>query len=275
MMMVFGWRSSFLIFAFFGVIWSIVWYFSYQDPHKHTKVSEEELAFIGQDVDNQEVKNSNADISTWDLLTYRKIWGMSFGFFSYNYLKNFFLTWFPSYLIAERGFSFIKVGFVALIPPVCAIIAELLVGHLTDKLIEKGVSVTYARKLPLCLGMMLSSIIILAVFTESPVWTMFFLSLSYASIISASTGIWSIPGDIAPSKNMVGRIGGIQNTFSNIAGIVAPIITGFLYEITGSFALPLLISGILAVLGAFSYWFVVGELKPLNATPLDRKLHVS
>lgn len=258
-----GWRPSFLIFSAMGIVWSAVWYIYYRDPSQHSKISAEETAFIKVGDEKKEDSAARSNISIWHLMSYRKIWGMSLGFFSYNYLKNFFLTWFPSYLIAERGFSFMKVGFVALIPPICAIVAELLVGHLTDVLIKRGVSVTYARKVPLCLGMLLSSVIIFATFTESPVWTIFFLSLSYASVISASTGIWAIPGDVAPTHDTVGRIGGIQNTFSNIAGIVAPIITGALFGITGSFTLPLIVSGIIAIIGALSYWFIVGELKPL------------
>lgn len=263
MMLSLGWRPSFLLFALIGLIWSIVWYAYYREPQEHEAVSRAEMTLIANGAGSTTEEDFTTSI--WELMRYRKIWGMALGFFCYNYLKNFFLTWFPSYLIAERGFSFMKVGFVALIPPICAIVAELLVGHLTDTLIKKGVSVTYARKIPLCIGMLLSSVIILATFTSSPVLTVALLSLSYASVISASTGIWAIPGDVAPSSRDTGKIGGIQNTFSNIAGIVAPIITGALFGMTGSFALPLIISGVLAILGAFSYWFIVGELKPLTA----------
>ena len=112
--------------------------------------------------------------------------------------------------------------------------------------------------------MLLSSVIIGAVFAQSAMVAIVLLSISYAAVISASTGIWAIPGDIAQHKNQVGTIGGIQNTFSNIAGIVAPIITGWLFGITHSFVLPLTISGVLAIVGAASYWFVVGELKPIS-----------
>lgn len=267
LMMKIGWRPAFLLFSAVGILWSLVWYYYYRDPSEHSKISANERNHINEGISENGLRSN---ISIWQLMRYRKIWGMALGFFSYNYLKNFFLTWFPSYLIAERGFSFMKVGFVAMIPPICAIIAELLVGHLTDTLIKRGVRVTYARKIPLCVGMLLSSVIIFATFTESPMWTMFFLSLSYASVISASTGIWSIPGDIAPTKDTVGRIGGIQNTFSNIAGIVAPIITGALFGMTGSFTVPLIVSGIIAIIGALSYWFIVGELKPLTL-PINSK----
>jgi len=256
-----GWRFSFQLFSVIGIVWSIVWYLYYRDPEDHKFVSKAELNYINEGVINTQSDTKN--ISIWTLLKHRQIWGMSLGFFCYNYLKNFFLTWFPSYLVTERGFTLIKVGIVALIPPFCAIIGELIAGHLTDKMISNGVNLTLARKLPLCIGMLLSSVIIVAVFTTNPVVAVILLTISYTSIISASTGIWAIPGDIAQNKNQVGRIGAIQNTFSNIAGIVAPIITGYIFGITHSFVIPLIISGVLAIIGAMSYWFIVGELKPL------------
>jgi ACS family glucarate transporter-like MFS transporter len=124
--------------------------------------------------------------------------------------------------------------------------------------------VTVARKLPLCIGFLLSTVIVFSIFVKDPIIAIVLLTISYTAVISASTGIWGIPGDIAPNKNYVGRIGGVQNTFSNMAGIIAPIVTGWLYGVTHSFVLPLIISGTLAIVGAYSYWFIVVELKPLK-----------
>lgn len=263
MIVAYGWRSAFMAIAGVGFIWAAIWYFFYREPEDHKHVSQKELAHIqsGQVVS---ATLSNAKISVGTLLKHRQIWGMILGFFCYNYVKNFFLTWFPSYLVAERGFTFLTVGFVAFIPPVCAITAELLVAHLTDTLVEHKVSVTIAHKAPLCIGMLLSSVIIVGVFVQSAVLALIFLSIAYAAVISASTGIWAIPGFIAHNKNQVGTIGGVQNTFSNMAGIIAPIVTGTLFATTHSFVIPLVISGTLAIVGASSYWFIVGKLEPLK-----------
>lgn len=259
-----GWRFSFLAFGLLGIFWSLIWYRYYREPEAHPTLSKKEFLFITNGINTKTLRSHKKKLPILTFLKYRQIWGMCLGFFCYNYLKNFFLTWFPSYLVAERGFSLIKVGIYALIPPMCAIIGELTAGYITDKLIQRGVSVTIARKLPLCIGMLTSSVIIGAVLVPNAIMAIVLLSISYTAVISASTGIWSIPGDIANNKDQVGRIGGIQNTFSNIAGIVAPIITGTLFGITHSFVLPLIISGLLAILGAFSYWFIVGEIKPLK-----------
>lgn len=253
MIVAYGWRSAFFAIAVVGFIWAAIWYFFYREPEEHKHVSEKELAHI-QSGNIISANLSTGKISVGELLKHKQIWGMILGFF---------LTWFPSYLVAERGFTFLTVGFVAFIPPLCAITAELLVAHLTDTLVEHKIPITIAHKAPLCIGMLLSSIIIAGVFVQSPILAIIFLSISYASVISASTGIWAIPGFIAHNKNQVGTIGGVQNTFSNMAGIIAPIVTGTLFATTHSFVLPLVISGILAIVGASSYWFIVGELKPL------------
>ncbi|OGH84468.1 MAG: hypothetical protein A2488_00315, partial [Candidatus Magasanikbacteria bacterium RIFOXYC12_FULL_32_21b] len=233
LMVTFGWRYSFAIFSILGIIWSIVWFSYYRDPEEFKSLSNEEKAILPiQKNKEPDVKVKNQILT---LLKNRKIIGISIGFFCYNYLKSFFLTWFPTYLVMEKGFSLIKVGFVAMIPPLVAILGELYVGYLTDKMISKNINVSFARKIPLCLGMLISSVIIFSVFAESIWMAMLLLTISYTALISASPGIWAIPGDLSRTKNMVGTIGGIQNTFSNMAGIIAPIMTGFLLDRTGSF----------------------------------------
>lgn len=260
LMIHYGWRVSFVIFSLVGIIWSLVWFVYYRDPENFKGLSPQEAANIHKAKPKSD-KTSKKSLRFF--LSNRKIIGISLGFFCYNYLKNFFLTCFPSYLVLERDFSLIKVGIIAMIPPAVAIVSELMSGYLTDKMIIKNVDVTIARKIPLCMGMLLSSVIILSVFANSVWLAVVLLTISYASLISASPGIWAIPGDLSKSSNNVGTIGGIQNTFSNMAGIVAPIITGFLIDLTGSFTAPIVLSGVIAVIGAASYWFIVGKLEPI------------
>lgn len=243
----YGWRYTFYASGFLGLVWFIVWF---------KKFSIKPKPVDGFAVNNIELFRK--------LLKSRKMVGVCLGFFCYNYLKNFFLTWFPSYLAVEKQFSFLEVGIVSFIPPVVAIVSENITGYYIDKSIKKGIAVTYARKIPLCLGMILSSVIIVTLFTENIYLILLFVTLSYASLISASPSIWSIPSDISPNNGLVATVGGFQNTFSNLAGIIAPLFTGILIDSSGSFMLPIIFSGIIAILGAVSYWFVVGELKPIQ-----------
>ena len=253
LMVWFGWRVSFLVCSLLGFVWVTVW------RHVAPRLCESDIRhfrFEGR------AHIPPRDVSR--LMQSRKVIGASYGFFAYNYAKSFFLTWFPAYLVSERGFSFLEVGIVGMLPPTCAVFGEFAAGASTDKLIQGGWSVTVARKLPLCTGMLLASSIALTEMVSSEWAVLTLLSFAFAATIAASPGIWAIPGDIAPAKEYVGTIGGIQNTFSNLAGIVAPVVTGLLVGWTGSFTPALVVSGIIAVSGAASYWFVVGELSPID-----------
>jgi sugar phosphate permease len=74
---------------------------------------------------------------------------------------------------------------------------------------------------------------------------------------------WSLPGLIAP-KGTVGSVGGIMNFFNNVAGIIAPIVVGFVFEATGSFAVNFLIAGAILVLGILSYVFLLGRIEQIQ-----------
>jgi MFS transporter, ACS family, D-galactonate transporter len=253
-MLKFGWRMSFIVCSILGIVWSLVWYYSYREKKETTSY------------DSKTQTSLLTRKTILMLLGNPKILAISFGFFCYNYLKSFFLTWFPTYLLHERHFSFLGIGIVSFIPPFCAIWAELFAGYFTDLLIMRGASISLARKLPLCLGFLLSSSVAFASIISNQIVVVSLFSISYAGLIAASPSIWAIPGDIAPNKNVLGTIGGIQNTFSNIAGIIAPIITGLLFAVTGSFEIPLLVSGILILLGIFAYLFGAGQLKPIQSS---------
>jgi ACS family glucarate transporter-like MFS transporter len=241
----FSWRYAYIVIAIVGILWAIVW-----------KYISKNLYDTNEFITKTKLSRKNVIAC----ITNKKVIGMSLGFFCYNYIKNFYLTWFPSYLVAEKGFSILKVGIWGMLPSIAAVIGGLIAGTITDKMISKGYSKTFARKLPLCVGLVCSSSIVFANYVQSGYFAVALLSFAFAMAIAASPSIWSIPGDIAPDSNLVGTIGGIQNTVSNIAGIVAPIVTGAIIYKTDGFEMALLVSGIVACIGAFSYIFIVGRL---------------
>lgn len=69
--------------------------------------------------------------------------------------------------------------------------------------------------------------------------------------------------DVAP-KEMIGLSGGLFNTFGNTAGIVIPIVIGYIINSTGSFNGALVFVGIHAVIAILCYLFMVGKIQRLN-----------
>lgn len=116
--------------------------------------------------------------------------------------------------------------------------------------------------------MLLSSVITLSVFASSVYLALAFFAIAYASLAFTAASIWSLPGDVAPTRAHVASIGGIQNFASNLAGIVTTTFTGVMLTITkGSFLVPLSVAGGACLLGAAMYLFVVGRIEPLPALP--------
>jgi MFS transporter, ACS family, D-galactonate transporter len=251
----YSWQSCFLFSGLLGLVWSVLWLRYFRDnPNQQQQISNETTLALEADLP---VNKPAGRFSMY--LKDKRVIGASAGFFCYNYLKSFHLTWFPTYLVEAKGASFAKLGLLGFIPPSCAIIGELVTGYGLDKLVGRGFSATYVKKASVCLGLLLSSIIIGAVFVESISATIAFITLSYVFLIASSVGIWSIPDELTDDKRSIAIIGSIQNTFSNVAGIIAPIVTGYLYYHTHSFVLPFLICFCVSLLGASLYWFTVGE----------------
>jgi hypothetical protein len=193
---------------------------------------------------------------------------MMLGFFCLNFVIYFFITWFPTYLVTERGFSLKSLGTLGTIPAVASIVGGWIGGLTSDALYRRGWSLTAARKTCIVGGMLMSSSISLSVFTENTYAMLAFFSLAYASLAFAGASIWCLPADVAPTPAHVASIGGIQNFASNTAGIFITTFTGFMLVMgNGSFTAPLLTAGAFALLGAFSYLFIVGKIEPLSITP--------
>jgi ACS family glucarate transporter-like MFS transporter len=74
---------------------------------------------------------------------------------------------------------------------------------------------------------------------------------------------WCIVGDVSPS-NAMGISGGIFNFCGNLASIATPLAIGWMIKRTGSFEVALTYVATLALIGAFSYLFIVGRLKRLD-----------
>lgn len=63
---------------------------------------------------------------------------------------------------------------------------------------------------------------------------------------------------------MTSMVAGIQNTVSNMGGVVGPIITGFIVGATGSFVPALLFSAALIVIAILNYLFLLGKVKQIQ-----------
>lgn len=260
----YSWHVAFIICGSLGVIWTLVWFWYYNDPDKQKYVNEEELKYIRNGQKRVHTIDAVQPMKWYELFRYRNVIAICIGFFTLNYSIYFFVTWFPMYLVQERGLYFAIMGWMAMLPPLTGILSEWFGGWLLDYTYKRTKSLDIARKTNLVGGMVLATTIAFAGLSSSNTILMVLLCISYAGLSFAGSAIWCLPGDIAP-QNMTSVLGGMQNCIANFGGILGPIVTGFIISSTGSFIPALGVSGALCVVGALMYLFVLKDIKPIEA----------
>ena len=258
-----GWRALFWIVGGIGIIFGILWYRLYRDPSEHPWVNEAELALIR--ADGGVTEKAEPRSFRWSDVSYlarqRSLIGASIGQFATNSTLVFFLTWFPTYLATERQMDWMKAGVYAMLPFIAASIGVLVGGQLSDRVLRSGRSLTFARKLPVVTGLLLSTVITSAIWLESDAAVIAVMSIAFFGQGMSNLG-WTLISELAPAK-LAGLTGGLFNLCTNLAGIITPIVIGVTVGRTGSFYLGLVYVGAMAMLGVLSYVFVVNRAERL------------
>jgi len=265
----YGWHMVFVSTGLLGIVWGVLWFMIYREPRQFKGANAAEIELIQQgggvvDLDRS-VKEKKAPFNWNDLglvMSKRKLWGVYLGQFCLTSTLWFFLTWFPTYLVKYRGMDFIKSGFLASVPFLAAFVGVLCSGVLSDFLIRRGATVGLARKLPIILGLLISTSMIGANFTDSTPWVIFFLALAFFGNGLASI-TWSLVSTLAPVR-LLGLTGGVFNFVGNLSSICTPIVIGFLVT-KDSFAPAIVYVSSLALLGALSYILLVGKVERIEA----------
>jgi MFS transporter, ACS family, D-galactonate transporter len=259
-----GWRALFWIAGVAGLLFAVAWLKLYRDPHDHPTVNQAELEYIeaGGGLGYRGAATPFAWRNIFGLLKHRQVLGASIGQFAGNSTLVFFLTWFPTYLATERNMGWLKVGFYAVMPFIAASVGVLVGGWVSDMIIRRTGSATLGRKLPILTGLLLASTIVIANFADSDQVVIAVMSVAFFGQGMVNLG-WTLITDVAP-KRLIGLTGGVFNLFANLAGIVTPIVIGVIVARTGSFFFALAYIAVVAIIGALSYIFIVGEVKPVE-----------
>ncbi|WP_321946337.1 MFS transporter [Paraburkholderia sp. J10-1] len=264
MLAVFDWKMTFVLTGLLGIVWFVAWLVSFTDsPAAHPRVNAAELAHIESDKSAQRAQPVARP--PWrKLLAHRNVWAMCIGFFMINYNSYFFITWLPTYLMKERGMSVLQMGWMASLPLLVSIVVEIFAGWASDRVFASGkLSLTATRKLFLVVGLVMASSIGFAAFAHSALVAVLLLCVAKSGTTVAASQVWALPGDVAP-PNAVSMIAGLQNSVSNLGGVVGPIVTGAIVGATGSFVAALLFSAALIGIAIINYLFLLGKVEPIQ-----------
>ena len=272
----FGWQQVFWVMGILGVLITLVWVKVIYSPRKHPLMKPAELAYIeagGALLDVEEKaragdsKKSGPSLGAiGQLLSNRMLLGIYIGQYCITTLTYFFLTWFPVYLVKERGLSILQAGFAAVLPALCGFIGGILGGVISDAILKKTGSLTWARKTPIVAGMLLSTAIIGCNYVESPALVVGLMGVAFFGKGIGALG-WAVVSDTSP-KEIPGLNAGLFNTFGNTAGITTPIAIGYIVAASGgSFTGALVFVAANALMALISYLFIVGEIKRVVLRP--------
>jgi ACS family D-galactonate transporter-like MFS transporter len=264
----YGWPSVFFVTGALGFAWSFAFYRRYHDPAEFPGVNAAEISAIEEsggipDLSHRMAarRSDGGGSPLRDLcivLGRRKLWGIYFGHFVYGVVGTFFRTWFITYLVNYRHFTFIKAGLYGSMPFVTVFLGVLLSGALSDLLVRRGFSLTFARKAPIIGGLIFSTSLVGANFVDNELLIMAFLTFAYFCNGVASIH-WSLVSATAPER-LIGLTSSVFNFMGGMAGVVTPIVIGVLLK-GGDYRMPLIGIAVIELLGVLSYIFVVGKLE--------------
>ncbi|WP_413738425.1 MFS transporter [Sodalis sp. RH21] len=274
----FGWQHVFIVMGILGIAVALAWGKIFYVPMKHPWVNQAELDHIQQgggliDLDiavgqvNRQLdrKKSASWSDIGQLFKSRMLVGIFIAQYCINAITWFFMTWFPIYLVKERGFTILHAGFMASIPAICGLAGGITSGFVSDWLLRKTDNLSLARKGPITVGLTLSASMMLCNYVQAESLVIFFMSLAFFGKGFGSLG-WAVVADTAPKK-IIGTTGGIFNSIGNLSGIITPVVIGYVLSITGSFQAALIFVGSHGIIAVLSYWFIVGKIQRLELTP--------
>lgn len=261
------WRGLFLVAGALGMVFGVVWYAVYREPKASALVNQAELDHIAAGGGFARRPLPQTPVSWRNVIAVcrlRPIIVISIAQFCGNTVLTFFLIDFVNYLATERHMPWIRLGAFVSFPYMASAAGGVAGGLVADWIIRRTGSVTWARKLPVAIGLILASLLVLANWVPAgrDAIIIGIMSVSFFGQGLSNLG-WTVLTDLAPA-NAVGLSGGVFNMITNLAGIFTPFILGAILQATGSYFYSLIYVGAVPLFGAALYLFALGDIRRLE-----------
>jgi len=248
-----GWRDAFILLGIASLAWTVLFLFVFTNsPEQNRYITPEETTEIGYcKGDCDRAKHA---ATPWRKLIHR-MWLVTFVDFCYGWLLWVYLTWLPSYLKEARGFDLKQLALFTALPLLAGVVGDTFGGVVSDKLFKLTGRLRLARCSVLVVGLLGSLGFLLPMTSVSnPLTAVWLLSASFFFLEITNPVLWTLPLDIA--GRYAGTAGGMMNTGFGVAGMVSPVVFGYLIEKTGSYIVPFQISAALLAVGAIAALFI-------------------
>ncbi|KAG7520883.1 solute carrier family 17 member 9-like [Solea senegalensis] len=232
----YSWKSMFYCTGFLSILWSLlVW-----------------QCFLRGDVTPAPLEMSSSSAWTWSrllsLLKKPPVWSMVFAHMCIACTSNTLMSWLPTYF--KESFPHATGWTYNLIPWLTAIPSALSGGYVSDFLVKQGYSISAMRKIMQFFAMGASSLFIMVLC--GGMFTSFnsalaFLSIAVGLTTFTSCGVSVNVQDLAPS--CAGALYGFMNMLGAFMGLVVVALSGYLIEVTQSWASVFSLIGLINVTG--------------------------
>lgn len=216
-----GWKMTFIIIGFSGLVWLIFWFLFYENPLKHKKISDEEYKYIHSDLDEKDESETNTDKVKWrSLLGYRQTWAFALLKFMSDPIWWFMLFWLPSFLNKQYGMTKMELALPIAVVYSMAMFGSILGGWLSGYLISRGWSIHKSRRTAMFVFAVLALPMLLAQYLGAiNYWyAVLIIGLATSTHQAWSATIFTTVSDMFPKKavaSVVG-IGGMMGAFGVI-----------------------------------------------------------
>jgi MFS family permease len=238
----YGWRSMFRLIGLGGLLWLAPWLLLGREGKR----------------DKKDLHDAHPSEGVTGMLRSRVIWGTLIGTFCYNYFLFFSITWLPAYFVERRNLSLNSMGIYTLFSFAGTAIVAILAGAAADWLIRRGADAASTRRWFTIAGLVGASTEVIGALSNSNQVAVFFAIFSMAGLGLATANYWALTQTLVPHA-AAGRIAGLQNTALNLAGIVAPVLTGWLKQISGSYTPAMQTIWVVLMIGVGAYLGMVRE----------------
>lgn len=238
-----GWRAMFAIFGLLTFLWLLPW------------------AAVLRRLDSREAAWANDCVPISRITRHFALWAMGIGHIANTYGFYFLLAWLPLFLVEQRGFSIEQMSYFASLSYVAAAIAAMVFGWASDRWRQSGRSEPAIRR-----GMLVVSHVLLAgciigiLVTGARGWLALWLVLAGVANGAGALNMYAI-AQIFAGPRASGTWVGVQNGVGNMSGIVMPVATGIIIDVSGSYAGGFWLAAAVALFGAFWWGLVLPRIE--------------
>jgi len=239
-----GWREAFVVVAIATAgDGGVIWWFIRDHPREHPMANQAEIDYIEREhaiEDERDGALVTSKKSAAGFMKFKVFWFMGIGFMAANMLFYGLLTFGPLYLYQSRGLNIQGLAGATFAIYFSGFVGENFAGWIAQKWRQRGASANLVMRTLLGISAAIATASIFAVAFVADA-TVAIILLAVTLFFGRFLGLyWSLPGTLTV-RSRAGVLGGMMNLFSNVGGIIIPLIVGFIVSATGSYFIALMV----------------------------------